>query len=334
MVYRKGIQYNGGIKIKITLFGVSPYNNGGVPRYARNLKEHMDSDYVTVYKKEIIKDNKRHFGYLSSLAAQPLYHIKSDIIHSINGTNAYYKSNVITLHDLYFDNDKYKKIVLTFLMPYIIKHKLHRLKFIVPSELVKQQFIDLFHNDYNLYVVPHGIDFDYIDSLDLKNPFTTDNNIVVAGGVDFKRRNQIYLLNILKNTNYNVYTVGYGLMDVLKEKYKDYKNLYFIKNPPDNLFYSYLKYSGLNLYNTIGEGFGYIIYESLYLGKKMLVNDNDDNRLLFNDYADYYCGNDDLLYEIEVKMNKNVDMKNELRKEYSIKNMVDKTLKVYEEPFK
>ena len=324
--------------MNITLFGLQKDGIGGVSRYVQNLTDNMDiRDYIVLYKREIIKNNKKYFGYISSLLYQPFYHIKSDVIHSLNGTNSYYKSDVITIHDLYFDNTKYKYSVMFFLTPSLIKYKLHKLKIIVPSQLVKQQFVNLFHSDYNLYVVPHGIDFKYIDSLDLKNPFITKNNIVIAGGVDFKRRNQIYLLDKLKNTNYNVYVIGYGFMDVLKEKYKNNSNLHFIKNPSDELFYSYLKYSDLNLYNTLGEGFGYIIYESLYLGKKMLVNNNPDNHLLFGNYANYYNEEspenyvDDFQYQIEKNMYKTVDFKRGLEKNYSIKNMVDKTMDVYNE---
>lgn len=316
--------------MKITLFGIDTSNSGGVSRYAMNLKKNLDADYVITYKREIIRNNKRHFGYVSSLIMQPFYKIKSDIIHSMNGTNSYYKSNVVTIHDLYFDNDMYKYNVLAFLIPSIIKYKSHKLKIIVPSELVKRQFMKLFHSDYNLYVIPHGIDFAYIDNLELRNPFLTDNNIVIPGGVDFKRRNQVYLLDRLKDTNYNVYTVGYGFMEVLEEKYKKYSNLHFIKNPQDSVFYSYLKYSDLSLYNTIGEGFGYIIYESLYLGKKMLVNDNGDNELLFSQYADYYSDNN-LFNEIENNIGKKYDNRDALLKNYSVKNMVNKTLNVYNE---
>ena len=319
--------------MNITLFGISKNDMGGISRYAKNLSSNINSNYIEVYKKEIIKNNKKYFGYISSILHQPFYKIKSDIIHSLNGTNSYYKSNVVTIHDLYFDNTKYKYYVMAFIMPSIIKYKLHKLKIIVPSQLVKNQFIKLFHADYNLYVVHHGIDFNYINSLQLKNPFNTKNNIVIAGGVDFKRRNQIYLLDRLKNSPYETYVIGYGFMDILKEKYKNNHNLHFIKNPSDTLFYSYLKYSNLNLYNTIGEGFGYIIYESLYLGHKMLINENSDNRLLFGNYANYYLENDkySLIHNIEYYFNKTTDFKRGLEKNYSIKNMVNKTLDVYNE---
>lgn len=318
--------------MNITLFGISKNDMGGISRYAKNLSNNINSNYIEVYKKEIIKNNKKHFGYISSILHQPFYKIKSDIIHSLNGTNSYYKSDVVTIHDLYFDNTKYKYFVMGFLMPSIIRYKLHKLKIIVPSELVKQQFKKLYHSDYNLYVIPHGIDFNYINSLKLINPFETKNNIVIAGGVDLKRRNQIYLLDRLKNSPYETYVIGYGFMDILKQKYKNNSNLHFIKNPPDTLFYSYLKYSNLNLYNTIGEGFGYIIYESLYLGHKMLINKNPDNRLLFGNYANYYLENDySLMHDIEYYFNKTTDFKRGLEKNYSIKNMVSKTLDVYNE---
>lgn len=317
--------------MNITLFGLNKGING-ITRYSKNLIDNMNANYVEIYKKEIIRNNKKHFGFVSSIIYQPFYKIKSDIVHSLNGTNAYYKSNVITLHDLYFDNIKYKYSIMSFLMPSIIRYKMHKLKFIVPSELVKQQFIKMFHSDYNLYIVNHGIDFDYINSLKLKNPFDTKNNIVIAGGIDFKRRNQIYLLDKLKDSPYEVYTIGYGFMDVLKEKYKNNSNLHFIKSPSDELFYSYLKYSNINAYNTIGEGFGYIIYESLYLGKKMLINDNPDNKLLFGNYVNYYENDKySLINNIEHYFNKTIDFKRGLEKNYSIENMVNNTMNVYNE---
>lgn len=314
----------------ITILGHSLKKNDGVSRYTKDLVYNMpNADYKEYYKKEIIKNNKKHFGYISSILYQPFYKINTDIIHTLSTVNFYYKSNVATIHDLYFDNNIYKLSTLSFLMPMIIKYKLGRLKIIVPSELVKEQFKKYFHSDKNIYVVPHGINYDYIDSLNLYNPFKTEKNIVIAGGVDFKRRNQVYLLDKLKHSNYNIFVIGYGFMDILKEKYKAYYNMHFFKNLPDNEFYSYLKYSDLNLYNTIGEGFGYLIYESLYLGKKMLVNYNHDNMLLFKNYANYYT-DENILQQIDLLMNTEYKfMKNDLIKNYSIKSMVENTLKVY-----
>ena len=312
----------------ITYYGVDINNKGGVSRYAYDLHNNVpDNRYITIRSHEVIKNNKRHFGLLSNVINQ-FENIKSDVIHSISAVNFYYKSNVATIHDLYFNNKSYKTTIMIFWLPAIMKWKIGRLKIIVPSELVLRQFIELYGSTKNVYVVHHGIDFDYLDSLKLYNPFETKNNIVIPGGVDFRRRNQRILLDKLKDADYNVYVVGYGFMDVLKDEYRDYNNLHFYKNVSDKDFYSYLKYSDLNLYNTVGEGFGYIIYESLYLGKKMLVNDNPDNKLLFDNYATYYNMNN-LMDTIKEQFSKTPDYKNDLLKNYSIKNMVEKTLKVY-----
>lgn len=311
----------------ITYYGVDPGNSGGVSRYARELHKNIPSRYVITKSYEVKRNNKLHFGLVSKLINQ-FENIKSDIIHSISAYSLYYKSSVTTIHDLYFSDKLYKTSMLTFMTPALLKWKLGRLKIIVPTELVLKQFEKMFGSIENVYVVHHGVNFDYIDSLDLYNPFETDNNLVIPGGVDFRRRNQRVLLDKLKDTNYNVYVVGYGFLDALKNEYKNYSNLHFCKNLSDRDFYSYLKFSDLNLYNTVGEGFGYIIYESLYLGKKMLVNYNDDNKLLFGNYADYY--EDNLLDLIDERIKKTTDMKSDLFRNYSIRNMVEGTLKVYD----
>ena len=73
--------------MNITLFGLQKDGIGGVSRYVQNLTDNMDiTDYIVLHKREIIKNNKKHFGYISSLLYQPFYHIKSDVIHSLNGT--------------------------------------------------------------------------------------------------------------------------------------------------------------------------------------------------------------------------------------------------------
>lgn len=312
----------------ITLIGYNRNIINGIARYSNDLYNNMpNANYKDFYKKEIIKNNKKHFGYLSGILYQPFYKVNTKIIHTLSTAQFYYKANISTIHDLYFDNIKYKLSTLSFLMPMALKYKLGKLKIIAPSELVKEQFKNYFHDNKNVYVVPHGINYKYIDNLKLSNPFKTSNNIVIAGGVDFKRRNQKYLLDILKGTDYNVYVIGYGFINVLNEMYKQYDNIHFFKDLPDSKFYSYLKYSDLNLYNTIGEGFGYIIYESLYLGKKMLINYNHDNMLLFNHYANYYT--DNLLEQVNYYFKKTYSMKNELEKNYSINSMVENTLKVY-----
>ncbi len=313
----------------ITLIGYNIKSSGGVARYSRDLRYNMPNvNYRELFKKEIIYNNKKHFGFISNILYQPFYHINTDIIHTLTTTQFYYKANVTTLHDLYYKKDLQTVAVKTALAPMLFKWKMGKLKIIVPDELVKEQVKKYYHTTNNIYVVHHGIDYKYIDSLKLYNPFTTKNNIVIAGGVDFMRRNQIYLLDKLRNTEYNVYVIGYGFMDILQEKYKNYPNFYFYKNPGDIDFYSYLKYSDLNLYNTIGEGFGYIIYESLYLGKKILINDNPDNKLLFGDYVNYY-NDGNLLELVDYYFKKTDNYKNDLLKNYSIKNMVDKTLEVY-----
>jgi hypothetical protein len=312
----------------ITLIGYNRKIVNGIARYSNNLYNNIPNiNYRDFYRKEIIKNNKKYFGYLSGILYQPFYKINTKIIHTLSTALFYYKANVSTIHDLYFDNNRYKLSKINFL-PMILKYKLGKLKIIVPSELVLSQFKQMYGSVENVYVVPHGIDYNYIDSLNLSNPFKTENNIVIAGGVDFKRRNQRILLDKLKKIDYNVYVVGYGFIDILKNEYKDYNNIHFIKSPSDTEFYSYLKYSDLNLYNTVGEGFGYIIYESLYLGKKMLVNYNIDNMKLFRQYADYY-EIDNLMEKIEKYFDKRSDMKDDLIKNYSIKNMVEKTLDVY-----
>lgn len=311
----------------ITYYGVDPRNSGGVSRYARELHNNIPSQYYITKSYEIKKNNKLHFGLISKLINQ-FENIKSDIIHSISAVSLYYKSSVVTIHDLYFNNKAYKTSIMAFMTPALLKWKLGRLKIIVPTELVLKQFEELFGSKENVYVVHHGVNFDYIDKLELYNPFETSDNIVIPGGVDFRRRNQRVLLDKLKETNYNVYVVGYGFMDVLKNEYKKYENLHFCKDVSDRDFYSYLKFSDLNLYNTVGEGFGYIIYESLYLGNKMLVNYNEDNKMLFNNYAEYYT--DNLMDLIDEKLKKKIDRKEDLLKNYSIRNMVERTLSLYE----
>lgn len=322
----------------ITLIG-SITGNNGVSRYCSNLSQNMaGSNYREFFKKEVVHGGKKCGGYISSVLYQPFYKINSDIIHTLTTVNFYYRANVTTIHDLYFKNNSYAIKTRVFLEPAIIKWKLGRLKIIVPSEVVLRQFQKLYGSTKNVYVVPHGIDFNYIDSLNLSNPFKTKNNIVIPGGVDGKvssRRNQRILLDALKHYNYNVYVVGYGFMDMLEREYRGYNNLHFIKNPDDTLFYSYLKYSDLNLYNTIGEGFGYIIYESLYLGKKVLINYNPDNILLFNHYANYYAygygedNSDNLINSVDYYMGRQYNMADQLLKHYSIKSMIENTLHVY-----
>lgn len=313
----------------ITLYGADPNGKGGIATYANTLLKHLPNSACVPYKKiEFVRNGKRHFGYISNFAFQFTYNIKSDIIHSLSSANFHYKSNVSTIHDLFFDSKNYERSVKLFLSPAIIKWKLGKLKIIFVSKLGQNQFKQIYHSIKDTYVIPMGIDFNYIDSLKFINPFTTENNIVFAGGVDFKRRNQEYIIKKLLNTDYNLYIVGYGLVDILKEKYKKYTNMHFVKSPSDSEFYSYLNYSDLNVYNTVGEGFGYIIYESLYLGKKMLINENEDNILLFDDYVDYYTDKN-FYSKIEDNLDKHVNKREKLLDQFSVKKMIEKTLDVY-----
>ena len=68
---------------RITLIGYNIKSSGGVARYSRDLYYNMpNADYRELFKKEIIYNNKKHFGFIWNILCQPLYHIKTDIIHT------------------------------------------------------------------------------------------------------------------------------------------------------------------------------------------------------------------------------------------------------------
>ena len=316
------------INMKVLLYGYPIENMNGIARYSRDLynglinyEEKINVEYKTIAKYEIIYHGKKYFGFISyNLLKQIQRKENYDIIHSFSGVYAHKHSNVLTIHDLVNINKGsgiYSKI----------KNALKSSpEVIVPLPSVKKDMKDLFN--YNSYVINHGIA--RLPEKKYDNPFHDNKrHIIIMGGFDLARRRNNELVDKLKNTEYEVFVIGYG--DTYHfEKYRQYKNIHILGYLEDQEVYKYMAYADLLMYNSIGEGFGYIPLEAMRFNLNTLINFQSSFYDAYKDKVFYFYGINDLENEIGYAIeHKKSNLKEWVYENYSIEKMVRETLVIY-----
>ena len=315
--------------MKVLLYGYPIGNMNGIARYSRDLynglinyEEKINVEYKPITKYEIIYHGKKYFGFISyNLLKQFQRKENYGIIHSFSGVYAHKHSNVLTIHDLVNINKGsgiYSKI----------KNALKSSpEVIVPLPSVKKDMKDLFN--YNSHVINHGIA--RLPEKEYDNPFHDNKrHIIIMGGFDLARRRNNELVDKLKNTEYEVFVIGYG--DTYHfDRYRQYKNIHILGYLEDQEVYKYMAHADLLMYNSIGEGFGYIPLEAMRFNLNTLINFQSSFYDAYKDKVFYFYGMDNLENEIKYAIeHKKLNLKEWVYENYSIEKMAKETAMVYD----
>ncbi|MEM0134074.1 MAG: glycosyltransferase, partial [Thermoplasmatales archaeon] len=288
--------------MKINLISYDDPKNNGVNRYAQTLHAGLNKFYGKTDEIEWTKIHKYeihgHFGlvsvrFLSALQARN--YDKTDINHAVSTFLDAKAVNVITLHDVSFleHHIDYTKKYVSYNKKHIQKLLLSNKKFIVPSNVVRDMVLRNFDvSPEKVVAIHHGIEQlsdDYKNSL--QNPYKDEKiHIVILGGLDHIRRKFDKILERVRDTNYEVYVIGYGNNPVY-DTFRSSTNIHFLGYLDDHSVHEYVKFSDLVAYNSVDEGFGYIPLEVFNLGGRVLTNEAPIFREICQDYAYYYNPN-------------------------------------------
>jgi len=327
--------------MKVLIYGYPVSNMNGMSRYSEDLFNGLYNyynygllnererrygeitiEYKPLSKYEIIYHGRKYGGFVSySILKQFQLYRNYNIIHSLTAVYSHKKSNVITIHDL-VNIDKESRIYSK------IKNTLKSMpEVIVPLPSVKKDMKDLFN--YDSHVINHGIA--RLPEREYDNPFHDDKiHIIIMGGLDLARRRNNELVDRLKNTQYEIYIIGYG--DTYNfEKYRHYRNIHLLGYLEDEKVYEYMAHADLLMYNSIGEGFGYIPLEAMRFNLNTLINFQSSFYDAYKDKVFYFYGMDNLESEIEYAIeHKKLNLKEWVYENYSIEKMAKETAMVYD----
>ena len=309
--------------MKIKLYANLQKSNNGISRYTHTLSKGFNIPISNAKKIEFTINNKKYLGMISHgfFNIFNIFDIGYDIIHSVSALYPHIYSNVLTIHDIVNIENNYSVYRQ---LDYISRIK--DIKIIVPLNYVKNELINkLNFSPDNIYVVNHGIEVINIETI---NPYKDYKvHLFLFGGLDGIRRKQQYLLNILKDTNYEVYIAGYGYNSFI-DNYKKYSNIHYLGYLSDEEVYNYMAYSDLLIYNSTGEGFGYIPLEAMRFNLTTVINDKPEFHEVYKNNVYYYDNN--FLDVIEFALyDKKKNLKEFVYNTYPISRMLSETMQVY-----
>ena len=309
--------------MKIKLYANLQKGNNGISRYTHTLSKGFNIPISNAKKIEFTINNKKYLGMISHefFNMFNILDFNYDIIHSMSALYPHIYSNVLTIHDIVNIENNYN---IYRQLKYISRIK--DIKIIVPLNTVKNDLITkLNFSPDNIFVINHGIEVINPETINPYNDYKI--HLFLFGGLDGIRRKQQYLLNILKDTNYEVYIAGYGYNSFI-DNYKKYSNIHYLGYLSDEEVYNYMAYSDLLIYNSTGEGFGYIPLEAMRFNLTTVINDKPEFHEVYKNNVYYYDNN--FLDVIEFALyDKKKNLKEFVYNTYPISRMLSETMQVY-----
>ena len=309
--------------MKIKLYANLQKGHNGISRYAHTLSKGFNIPISNAKKIEFTINNKKYLGMISHgfFNIFNIFDIGYDIIHSVSALYPHIYSNVLTIHDIVNIENNYN---IYRQLKYISRIK--DIKIIVPLNTVKNDLITkLNFSPDNIFVINHGIEVINPETINPYNDYKI--HLFLFGGLDGIRRKQQYLLNILKDTNYEVYIAGYGYNSYI-DNYKKYPNIHYLGYLTDKDVYNYMAHSDLLIYNSTGEGFGYIPLEAMRFNLTTVINDKPEFNEVYKNNVYYYDNN--FLDVVEFALyNKKKNLKEFVYNNYPISKMLSETMQVY-----
>jgi glycosyltransferase involved in cell wall biosynthesis len=205
------------------------------------------------------------------------------------------KNQIVTIHDLAFEEDHKQWFTTSFRMWY---------KFLIPricansrmiytvSEFSKKQIVARYTIPENkIQIIPNGLPEIIFDNsaLPIKGKY------LLITGANNPRKNVDWVIkniNILKENGLKLLILGDSAPIYKQVKIPEDDSILFLKNSSSSLYYNLLKNSEALLFPSYYEGFGIPILESLCMGTPVIASNLEVFKESFGDLPIYFKLND------------------------------------------
>lgn len=261
----------------------------------------------------------------------------SILINFCNSAPLLSKHQIVTIHDLAFEQKKVQwfsftfKLWYRFLIPRIVKSA--KIIFTV-SKFSKQEIISHYKIDSNtIKVIPNGLN----TNIEIASQKIKENYVLLVGGNN-SRKNGAYVIEKIKE----IEKLGLKLVILNGEKSVFsstskvvHPSIIYFNYATEQEYYSLIKYCKALLYPSLYEGFGIPILESLCLKTPVICSDLVVFKKSFGDLPIYINCSDSnslvgALKKLEDKVISDLDVEN-LKQKYSFDESVSLILKTLKE---
>ena len=342
---------------------------GGVSRYAACLakeliKKKVDINIISpIYKNNYLKEintsntrglylpkypNLKFLKFINNtLVSFYKKNIKTNIHHDLyypEKLNTHTKKKILTVHDTI--HEKYKNLYQTDHFDFRKKIIENIDIFICVSQNTKEDFINFYKVDENkIYVVSHGHEhLKNVQAQNFKKSGIFEKPFILYVGGRYKYKNFKLLAEAYSKDNHiydNFNIICYGGENISNNEISLFKQLginkkIFHLNGNDSFLKTLYKNCSLYVSTSEYEGFGLTILEAIYSNCKILSNDIDVFKKIYNNAINYFEFNnlDHLIIQIQdILLNNRDNAKREdikkVLQENSWESTAYKTEKIY-----
>lgn len=306
--------------------------------------------------------------------------VKSDIVNIHNIHSGFYslfnlpkltklKPTVWTFHDMWpfcgnsfhtYENDWWtigeKKIKFPkFLDKVLFKLKKHiysksRFKIVVPSFWLAEKVKKSILKDFDLTVIPNGVDHELIKPLnnkqEIRNKLGINKNQIVisfisSGGLENKYKGGVELLQILEKVKqkYNILFLEIGTKNELIIKETNHWKVPYIYDR--KVLNEYLNISDIFLFTSLAENFPLVLLEAQSAGLPVVTFDTGGCKEIvkhmetgyvskFKDINDTIKGVEMLINDTELRGRFGVNARRNIEQNYTLEMQADRYLKLFE----
>ena len=283
---------------------------------------------------------------------------KYDLIHVSHQLSSYFQKNysttkkIVTLHDLNFLKENFNQKKVDTNIQKVNNNLKHADYIVCISNFVKQDFLEnkhLFELEKlkDIFVIYNGIQIPEERTYDLgKFDFLGNKKYILNIGVLFPKKNQILLLDLVKNIEEDLVLIvseeKQSYLEKFTNRMKELKienKVHLLRHVSNEEKYALIQNCTAMVHPSIAEGFGVPPIEAMLFGKPVFLNNKTSLPEIGGDLA-YYFEDLEPSQMLEVYKNgllhfnqnyeqKSADYKN-WGKQFSVENMTSKYLEVYD----
>ncbi|WMT44427.1 MAG: glycosyltransferase [Cuniculiplasma divulgatum] len=225
-------------------------------------------------------------AFLSLYQRKIKHVVKGNIIHisdpSISNLVKIFPSAVLTVHDLYYVNNKCNSRITSLMMKESYR-QINSFEYIlVDSDFTKKSLIKELKTSYDkIFLVYPGIDINAFKNKNIKNKkligFTDSDIVLLNVAYDNPNKNLKFLYKILSSlpANYKLVRIGKNTKENVEytKKIDVYSRIKFIENLNDCELIKYYQNSDIFVYPSFFDGFGYGNVEAMASGLPVITSD-------------------------------------------------------------
>ena len=260
--------------INSTLYQLFTHNQYSLPKqeniYGINLgrySSYLNTELLTLYYKKIKNA------------------VRGEIIHisdpSLSNLVKIFPNAVLTVHDLYYLNNKSNSRIISYIMKERYK-KINSFNYIlVNSDFTRRSLIrELKINNNKIFLVYPGTDIKIFGNKKLKNKkligFNNNDIVLINVAYDNPNKNLKFLYQILSSLpeNYKLVRIGKNTKENIEysKRINVYSKIKFIENLDDDKLIKYYQNSDIFVYPSLFDGFGYGNVEAMASGLPVITS--------------------------------------------------------------